>query len=117
MEIGDWQQLGMPVGEPLCASQALTLRAMTVAAGVVGDTRLATVLAPFDMAAEGGCPTCLDGGHDPALSVGQAVSFRRAIGGTVVAEDIRHLQRGLDGGWSVGRSHRQVQANKKAGGV
>jgi hypothetical protein len=35
---------------------------LTLRARVVGDTRLAAVLAPFEMATEGGCPTCLDGG-------------------------------------------------------
>ena len=45
VEIGDWQQLGLAIGEPLRAAQPLALWTVPVAAGVVGDTGSAAVLA------------------------------------------------------------------------
>ena len=84
---------------------------MSVATRVVGDAAFAAVLALLDMAAEGGCPTCLDRRHDTTLSVRQMVSLLGAIGGAVVAEDIRHLERGPHDGRSVRwRRHHEAQA-------
>ena len=37
VEVGDRQQLGLPRGEPVSAGLALALRAVPVAAGVVGE--------------------------------------------------------------------------------
>ena len=54
VEVGHRQQLGLALGQPLLGCRALTLRAMAVAAGVVGDLRVGAllVLAARDMAAE-----------------------------------------------------------------
>lgn len=46
------QQLGFALGEPLLGRGALTLRAVPVAAGIVGDGCVGTVLAARDMTAE-----------------------------------------------------------------
>jgi hypothetical protein len=45
VEVGDRQQFGLPVGQPLRAGQSLALGAMPVAAGIVGDADLVAVLA------------------------------------------------------------------------
>ena len=45
MEIRDWQKFGAAVGQPLGAGQALALGTVPIAAGIVGDTDLAAVLA------------------------------------------------------------------------
>jgi hypothetical protein len=50
MVVGDRQQIGLPLGEPLPGRCTLALRAMTVAAGVVGDTRVRTIFAALDIA-------------------------------------------------------------------
>ena len=51
MEIRDWQEFGAAVGQPLGAREPLAFGAVPVAAGIVGDTHLAAVLALFDMPA------------------------------------------------------------------
>ena len=97
VEVGHRQQLGVAVGEPLGARQALTLRAVPVATGIVGDTDHAAIGAPFDMTAERCCPARFDRAQDPPLAAAQAVSVRGAIGGAVVANDVRHLERRAHG--------------------
>jgi hypothetical protein len=62
-----------------------------VAAGIVGHAGLTAILAALDMAAERRCPAHLDRRHDAALSGSQAAGPIGAIGGTMAAEDIRHL--------------------------
>jgi hypothetical protein len=94
MEIGDGQQLGLSVGEPLRTSQTLALGAVPVAAAIVGDAHVPAVVALLDMATERRGTARLDGGHDPTLPVGEGASMVGAIGSTVAAEHIRHLQRG-----------------------
>ena len=61
MEIGHRQQLGFAFGEPLFGGGALTLGAMPVAAGIVGDDGVRTVLAPRHMTAERHCAAAFDG--------------------------------------------------------
>ena len=63
-------------------------------ARVVGDADLAAVGTLLDMAAERRGAAGLDGGHDPTLPVGQGGGVSGAEGSAVVAEDVRHLQRG-----------------------
>jgi hypothetical protein len=65
------------------AGQTLALRAVAVAAGVVSDAGLATILAAFDMAAERHGLAGLDRRHDAALTEGHAVGLLGAIGGAV----------------------------------
>ena len=55
------QQLGFALGEPFPGSGALTLRAMPVAATVVGNDGVAAVLATRDVAAERRCAAAFDG--------------------------------------------------------
>src|SRR6266850_598221 len=63
-DLGDWrrhgeddvevrhrQQLGLSVGQPLGTRQSLALRAVPVAAGIVGDAELAAAVALFDVTA------------------------------------------------------------------
>jgi len=49
VEIGRRRQFGLPIGQPLRPRGPLTLRAMPIAAGVVGDARRAAIVAGFDM--------------------------------------------------------------------
>jgi hypothetical protein len=65
-----------------------------VTARIVGDADLAAILAALDMAAERRRPAHLERRHDTALSGRQAAGLIGAIGGTLAAEDIRHLKRG-----------------------
>src|SRR5580700_8109760 len=68
--IGDRQEFGLTLGEPLPRRRALTLRAMPVAAGIVGDAFVRAVLAALDMAAERRGPAGLDRRHH--LQLGEA---------------------------------------------
>jgi hypothetical protein len=70
VEVTDGQEVGLALGQPDPCRRALALRAVPVAAGVVGDAPLAAVLAGLDVAAKGGGATMLDRRHD--LELGEA---------------------------------------------
>ena len=55
------QELGLARREPFLRCGALALRAMPIAAGVVGDLRVRALLAARDMAAQRRRPAALDG--------------------------------------------------------
>ena len=92
MIIGNGQQLGLTLGEPLLRRRALTLRAMPVAAGIVGDARVGAVLAALDMSAERGGAAGLDRRHDLQLAethmAGVGLAPHRPMG----AKDVGDLQ-------------------------
>ena len=64
------QQLGLPRLEPAARGTALALRAMPVAAGVVGDLVGAAAFAAQDMPAQRRAAALLDGRHDLELHPG-----------------------------------------------
>ena len=92
MEVADRQQLGLALGEPLARRRALALRAMPVAATVVGDDGVSArvVLATRDMAAERRRAAALDRAHHlqlveadvPALASRQAGPWSRKMSAT-----------------------------------
>ena len=61
MEVRHRQQLGLTGGEPFGARQTLALRAVPVAAGIVGAADQAAIGAVLDMAAQRRRPAQLDG--------------------------------------------------------
>ena len=63
VEVADRQQIGLAGSEPVLRRRTLALGAMAVAAGVVGDTAVAAILAALDMTAEGRRAAVLDGRH------------------------------------------------------
>jgi hypothetical protein len=65
---------------------------MPVAAAVVGNGRVATVLTTRDMASESRGPAVLDGAHHLQLAKAHVAGIGRAPGSTEVAEDVRHFQ-------------------------
>jgi len=117
VEVRHRQQLGLPVGEPLHPGQVLALGAVVVAIRIVDEADLTAVGALFDMATERWRAASLDGGHDPPLPVGQRGGVFGVKGGTMVAEDVRHLQRGPHGEGSAGRRHRDAKAIQRVGRV
>ena len=90
--IGNRQKLRLALGEPLPRRRALTLRAVTVAAGIVGDAFVRAVLAALDVSAERRGPTGLDRRHHLQLGktqmAGVGLAPRRAMG----AKDVGDLQ-------------------------
>ncbi len=70
----------------------LALRAMPVAAAVVGDLAVPAVAAAFDMPAQGRRSAAANRPHDLELATAQMPGIILGVGVTVTAEDIRHLQ-------------------------
>ena len=92
--IGSRQELRLAVFEPLPRRGRLALRAVAIAAGIVGDPLVRAVLAALDVSAERGRATGLDRRHDPQLGgahvTGVGLAPRRAVG----AKDVGDLERG-----------------------
>ncbi|SAL07026.1 hypothetical protein AWB78_08377 [Caballeronia calidae] len=68
---------------------------------------MATRIALFDMSAERGRTTQLDGAHHSSLDTTEPTGMRFPELGSTVAEDVRHLER---------RAHRRLQKYSDAGG-
>jgi len=103
--IGNRQQLGLAVFEPLSRRRGLTLRAVAVAAGIVGDPLVRAVLAALDVSAERGRATGLDRRHDLQLGeaevTGVGLPPRRPMGAKDVGDleaRPRHAALGQPGG-------------------
>ena len=94
VEILDRQQVLDARPHPFPRRGPLALRAMPVAAGVVGDVPVAALGAGRHVTAEGGGPAILDGGHHLQLRQVQMPCLFPAIRSAMSAEDIRDLQTG-----------------------
>ena len=114
MEIGDRENLAAPLGEPPLARRSLTLRAMPVAAGVVGDPGCAAIVALFDMAAERSRAAGGDGAHDASFHPTDVAGVCLAKQLAVAAEDVRHIQSGRHDPASGGRNDFDIQAIERA---
>ena len=68
VEVRDRQQVGLAGRQPVPCRRALALRAVPVAAGVIGDALLAAAQAALDMAAERGGAAGLDRRHHLELA-------------------------------------------------
>jgi hypothetical protein len=90
--IGDRQQFGLTLGEPLPGRRALTLRAVAVAAGIVGDAFVRAVLAALDMAAKRRGPAGLDRRHDFQLAGADMAFVGFAPCRPMGAKDVGDLQ-------------------------
>jgi hypothetical protein len=86
------QQFGFARLKPCLRGRPLALRAVPVAAGVVGDAGVGAVLATRDMTAQRGGTADLDRGHDAPLGEAQMRRVDSAPSGAVAAEDIRHFE-------------------------
>jgi hypothetical protein len=115
VEVLNRQQFGLSGGEPLGAGLPLALRAMPVAARVVGAADEAAIGAGLGVPAQRRRPAQLDSAHHPPLDAAQVTVMRAAIGIAVAAEDIRHFQAGRhDADGSGGRHYLQPQPVKRA---
>ena len=97
VEIGDRQQLGLPLLEPFLTSLTLAFGAVPVAAGTVEDMSLLAMGAEFDHTTQRWSAAVFDGAHHLPVMVGQGM--RLPVSGAVLPEDLRQLQ-----GWR--RAHR-----------
>src|SRR5512133_4113472 len=92
MKVRHWQQLGLPIREPLGPRQPLAFGTVTVAARVVSDADCTAIVALLDMAAEHRRPARRDGAHDASFDVAKMTDVRLSKRFAMAAEDIRHLQ-------------------------
>ena len=104
------QQLCLAVGQPFPCRRPLALRAMPVAAGVVGDDGVRAVFTTLDVPAERCRATALDGRHHLQLLEADVSGIVRAPRRPVVAEDVRDLQ--LGAGHCGGLRRRLVRARR-----
>src|SRR2546423_1631339 len=92
VEVGYRQELGLALGEPSSCSRTLTLRAVPVATAIVGNSRVGTVLAARNMAAEGCRAAALDRRHHLQLTEAHMAGVGLTPRQSMAAEDIRDLQ-------------------------
>lgn len=125
VEIGNLQQIGFSRGEPLGSGFPLTLRTMPIAAGIIGDPRLAAVVAGFDVAAERLGSARNNGAHHAPLDPAEMACMQTAIGVAMPAQDVSDLQANamhssVDGGSvraGVGAAHNRIPTRCHPGGV
>ena len=87
-----WQQVGRALGQPSPRRRALALRAMPVAAAIIGNDFVGAAFAARDMPAAGRRPAALDRRHYLQLAEAHVAGVGLAPRRSVVAEDIRDLQ-------------------------
>jgi hypothetical protein len=97
MKVLDWQQIGLARFQPSACSRALAGGTMPVTAARVGDLLVPALLAAPNVASERRRTAGLDRRHHATLATIEVAGIGLAIGFTVAAEDIRHLE--------VGTSH------------
>jgi hypothetical protein len=92
VKVFDRQQFGLPAFKPLGARPTLALGAMAISAGVVGVTRVLTVVALFDVAAQGSRAAGLNGAHNTGLC--QRQRMRRTVSFPVLSNNVGHFESG-----------------------
>ena len=94
VEVGNRKEFGLARGEPSCAGQSLALRTVPVAAGVVGDSHHATVVAGLDVTAERPRTARRDCAHHAPFDTAKMAGVRMAISIAMAAQDIGDLDDG-----------------------
>ena len=87
-------EIGLALGEPRAGGRPLALRAVPIAAAVVGDALVAAVRAGLDMTAKGRGAAVLDRRHDLELLQAQVPGLGGTVGGTGGPQDVGDLERG-----------------------
>jgi len=90
----DRQQIGLPRFKPALGGTRLALRAMAVAAGVVGDLIAAAAIAAQYVPTQCRASALFDGRHDLELSQTQVALLSSAPSWAVSTEDVGDLQGG-----------------------
>jgi len=93
MEVGHGEQAFDALREPLRTPKSLTLWAVPVPTGVIGDLDLTAVSATQHMATQTGRSAALNGRHDLELIVTDVSGVGLSPHRTMAAEDIRDLYR------------------------
>jgi hypothetical protein len=118
VEIRNRQKFGLACGKPLRPRHALTLRAMAVAAGIVGDARHAAVVAHLDVTTERGCATRNDRAHHAPFDAAQMSGVGQTIGVAMPTQNVSDLKANAGPapchGRLTGRSDFQSQTIERA---
>ena len=118
VEIRNRQKFGLACGKPLRPRHALTLRAMAVAAGIVGDARHAAVVARLDVTTERGCATRNDRAHHAPFDAAQMSGVGQTIGVAMPTQNVSDLEANARPapchGRLTGRSDFQAQTIERA---
>lgn len=117
VEIGHGKEFGLPLGKPLRACRALTLRTVPIATGVVGDARRTAVVALLDVATEHRRPTRHDGAHHASLDAAEVTGMRLSKSFAVAVEYVRHFQSRPHDTRSAGWNDLQSQPVKRTRGL
>jgi len=92
VEVSDWKQVGLALGQPRARGGALAPWAVPIAAAVVGDPPVAAVFTSLDMTAQSRRAAMLDRRHDLELMKAQVSGMGGPIGGTGGTEDVGDLE-------------------------
>ena len=92
MKIRHRQKLSFARRQPGRRGSPLTFRAVPVAAGIIGDAGVRTVLAVLDMTTERGSAAYLNRRHDTSLGEVDVAGVGCPPGLTMAPEDFRHLE-------------------------
>ena len=92
VEIADRQQVGLALGQPGLCGGGLTLRAVAIAAGIVGDPEIAAVIAAIDVAAQRRRAAALNRRHHFQLGEAKTPCLGETVVGTHAPEDIGDLR-------------------------
>ena len=90
--IGDIQEFGLPILDPLCPRQAFAFGTMSIPATIEGVAFMAALVTSLQVTAEDSGAAHLDGGHDAALPNRHRRAMLLSIGFSVAAEHVRHFQ-------------------------
>ena len=93
VEVGDGKQIGASGFEPILLGEALALRAVAVATGVVDGAPVAAAVTRLEVTPEGGGAAGREGAQDPVME------WRDLVGGAEVGsmptQDLSEVRRGL----------------------
>ena len=92
VEILDRQQIRLPCFQPRTCRRALAAGTMPIPATAVRDLLMPTLLAATYVDPEDRCAAGPDRSHHPTLTTIEVGGVGLAIGFTLAAEDIRHLE-------------------------
>lgn len=94
MKIGDRQEIGDACIDPFLAGSSLTLRAVAITAGIIGDADSATIIAGLDMAAKPGRPAGLYRPHDASFAATKMADVLSSVRPPMSPKNVRNLEGG-----------------------
>ena len=92
MEVSDWQQISLALGQPRACGGTLALGTVPIATAVVRDPPVAAVLASLDVTAQGSRAAMLDRRHDLEMLKAEVPGVGGPISRAGSTEDIGDLE-------------------------